>query len=204
MTAGTYATVGAATPARVGLTVVKAARKTGRLGGEMATWMNHSLRQIVDWTSLKRGIGYASVAEPAAAARSMREAIRAEKAQPLVRFIGDVGRVQGSAGTRTALDGLKLAEGPRDMSRIARLAAAKGGKTRAILKLAGRGVMLLTVGAFNLAMWLFWAFVALFGFVSSLKRVTERITERFCMHRKRRRNQRAHDHCISQRCVVAR
>ena len=204
VTAGTYATVGAATPARVGLTVVKAARKTGRLGGEMATWMNHSLRQIVDWTSLKRGIGYASVAEPAAAARSMREAIRAEKAQPLVRFIGDVGRVQGSAGTRTALDGLKLAEGPRDMSRIARLAAAKGGKTRAILKLAGRGAMLLTVGAFKLAMWLFWAFVALFGFVSSLKRVTERITERFCMHRKRRRNQRAHDHCISQRCVVAR
>jgi hypothetical protein len=57
------------------------------------------------------------------------------------------------------------------------------------------------VGAFNLAMWLFWAFLALFGFVSSLKRVTERITERFCM---RRRNQRARDHCTSQHCVLAR
>ena len=32
VTAGTYATVGAAAPARVGLTVVKAARKTGRIG----------------------------------------------------------------------------------------------------------------------------------------------------------------------------
>jgi len=199
VTAGTYATVGAAAPARVGLTVVKAARKTGRLGGEMATWMNHSLRQVVDWTSLKRGIGYATVAEPAA--RSMREAIRAEKAQPLVRFIGDVGRVQASAGTRAALDGLKLAEGPRDMSRIARLAAAKGGKTRAILKLAGRGAILLAVGTFNLAMWLFWAFVALFGFASSLKRVTERITERFCM---RHRNHRARTYCTSQHCVLAR
>jgi hypothetical protein len=204
VTAGTYATIGAAVPARVGLTVVKAARKTGRLGGEMATWMNHSLAQIVDWTTLKRGIGYATVAEPAAAVRSMREAIRAGKAQPLVRFIGDVGRVRASAGTRAALDGLKLAEGPREMSRIARLAAAKGGKTRAILKLAGRGAILLTVGAFNLAMWLFWAFLALFGFVSSLKRVTERITERFCMRRKRRRNQRARDHCTSEHCVLAR
>src|SRR5262249_27311553 len=50
----------------------------------------------------------------------------------------DVGRVQASAGTRAALDGLKLAESPRDISKISRLAAAKGGKTRAILKIAGR------------------------------------------------------------------
>jgi hypothetical protein len=203
VTAGTYATTGVAAPARVGLTVVKAARKTGRLGGEMATWMNHSLRQVVDWTTLQRTISRATVAEPAAAVRSMREAIRAEKAQDLVRFVGDVGRVQASAGTRAALDGLKLAEGPRDVSRIARLAAAKGGTTRAILKLAGRGAIILAVGTFNLATWLFWAFVALFGFVSSLKRVTERITERFCMHRKLRRTRLARIPRISHYCVLA-
>ena len=73
------------------------------------------------------------------------------------------------------------------MSRIARLAAAKGGKTRAILKLAGRGAIVLTVGTFNLAMWLFWAAVTLLGFVSSLKRMTERITERYCARRRLRR-----------------
>ena len=73
------------------------------------------------------------------------------------------------------------------MSRIARLAAAKGGKTRAILKLAGRGAIVLTVGTFNLATWLFWAAVTLLGFVSSLKRMTERITERYCARRKVRR-----------------
>ena len=72
------------------------------------------------------------------------------------------------------------------MSRIARLAAAKGGKTRAILKLAGRGAILLTVSAFNLAMWMFWAVLTVFGFVSSLKRAAERTTERYCLRRKRR------------------
>src|SRR5215472_6215068 len=70
------------------------------------------------------------------------------------------------------------------MSRIALLAATKGGKTRAILKLAGRGAILLTVGTFNLAMWLFWAVLTVFGFVSSLKRMTERATERYCARRK--------------------
>jgi hypothetical protein len=186
VTAGTYATVGAAAPVRVGLTVVKAARKTGRLGGAMAAWINRALREVVDWTALKRVINSASIAEPAAAMRGAREAVKVEKAQELVRLVGDVGRVQARAGTRAALDGLKVAEGSRDMSRIARLAAAKGGKTRAILKLAGRGAIVLTVGTFNLATWVFWAIVTVFGFVSSLKRMAERITERYCVRRRLR------------------
>jgi hypothetical protein len=119
--------------------------------------------------------------------RAAREAVKVEKARDLVRLVGDVGRVQTRAGTQAALDGLKLAEGPRDMSRVARLAAAKGGKTRAVLKLAGRGAIVLTVGAFNLANWMLWALVTAFGLVSALKRMTERSTERYCARRRRRR-----------------
>jgi hypothetical protein len=87
---------------------------------------------------------------------------------------------------------MKLAQGPRDMSKIARLAATKGGKTRAILKLAGRSAIALTVGAFNLANWMLWAIVTAFGLVSALKRMTERATERSCARRRlRRARQRA-------------
>ena len=68
-------------------------------------------------------------------------------------MLGDVGRVQRKAGTRAALDGLKIAEGPRDVSRIARLAESKGTQTRAILRLFGRGAIWLTAGAFNLFSW---------------------------------------------------
>ena len=203
VTAGTYATIGAAVPARVGVTVLKAARQTGRLGAAMTAWLNQSLREAVDWAVLKRAASRATLAEPAAALRGAREAVRVENARSLVRLVGDVGRVQASVGTRAALDGLKLAEGPRDVSKIARLAAAKGGKTRAILKLAGRAAIVLTAGAFNLAMWLFWALVTLLGFVSSLKRIAERITERSCRHRKLRRASRARAHFVSMRCAAA-
>src|SRR5689334_18336438 len=47
ITAGTYATVGAAAPARVGLTLAKAARKTGHLGGAMAARIGRMLRGVV-------------------------------------------------------------------------------------------------------------------------------------------------------------
>src|SRR5262249_57281389 len=102
------------------LTAMKAARQTGRLGAGLAAWIGRSLREALDWTMLKRAVSRATVAEPAAAARGIREAVRVEKAQELVRLVGDVGRVQANAGARTAIDGLRLAGGYRGQSQMAR------------------------------------------------------------------------------------
>jgi len=151
ITAGTYASLGALAPERLGLSVIKAGAKTGRIG-----------------TRLVR-------------------AARLERVENLVRAAGDVGRVQRKAGTRAAVEGLKLAEEPKDLSRLAQLAAVKGGKTRAVLKLLGRGAIALTTGLFDLALWVFWALAHLLGFVVTLKRAAERITLWAIRRRKRRR-----------------
>ena len=94
------------------------------------------------------------------------------------------------AGTRGALDSLKLAEGPKDVARAARLAAAKGGQTRAILKILGRGALLLAGGAFDLTIWLFGALFALFGLLSSIKATSERTTQAYLDFKKARRLRR--------------
>ena len=186
VTAGTVVTLGITAPVRLGLTLVKAAVKTGRVGGRMALWIGRSMREVIDLGGLKRAVGGASITRPLVAVRAAREAVKVEKADGLVKLVGDVGRVQAKAGTQAALDGLKLAHGPRDMAKVATLAAVKGGKTRAILKLAGRGAIMLTMGTFNLAMWMFWAVFTVFSFVASLKRMTERSTERYCARRRAR------------------
>jgi hypothetical protein len=185
ITAGTYATVGAAGPARIGLTAVKVARKTGRLSARLGDWIGRSVREVVDWSALKR-VG-ASVTEPAVAVRVAREAVKADKVDGLVRLANDVGRVQTKAGTQAALDGLKLAEGPREMSRVAALAEKKGSKTRAILKTLGRGAILLSITSFNLAAWVLGAILTLFGFVSSSKAAVERATYRHLARKKERK-----------------
>jgi hypothetical protein len=95
--------------------------------------------------------------------------------------------VQAKAGTQAALDGLKLAEGPRDVARVAKLAEKKAGKTRAILKVLGRGAIGLAFAAFDLALWMFWAALTLFGFISAAKSATERATMRHLARRKLRR-----------------
>jgi len=189
VTAGTYVSFGAAAPARVGLSVVKAARRTAKLSGRMAEWIGRSLREVIDWPALRRA-GAASLSEPATAVRIARESVKAEKAGELMKLAGDVGRVQTRAGTQAALEGLKIAESPRDMARIAALAEKKGGKTRAILKTLGRGAIFLSVASFNLATWILGAILTLFGFVSSAKSCVERMTQRGLDRRKARQRER--------------
>lgn len=187
ITAGTYASLGVGSPARVGLSVVKAARKTGRLSARLGDWIGRSMRGVVDWSGLRKGLAGASLTEPAVAVRAIREAVKVEKADDLMRLARDVGRVQTKAGTKAALDGLRTANTPAEMARIAKLAEKSGGKTRAIIKLLGRGAIALTLAIFDLALWIFWALLMLFGFVSSTKAVVERATHRAYMRKKAKR-----------------
>lgn len=184
VTAGTYASVGTAAPARMGLSLVKAARKTGRISSRMAESVTRSLRSAVDTQALRKAFSASSLADPALAVRAAREAVKVEKADDLFRLARDVGTVQGKAGTRAALDGLKIADNPRQMARVAKLAEKQGGKTRATLKLLGRGAIALTVAAFDLSLWVLWAVLTLFGFVASMKGAVERATWRSLQKRK--------------------
>lgn len=156
VTAGTYASLGLGAPERIGLTLAKVARRTGRLN-------------------------------PVLAVRVARDAVKVEKAGGITEFVGDVGRIESKAGTQAALDSLQIAQEPRDVSRLARLSAAKGGKTRAIIKLLGRGAIMLAVSALDLATWVLWAALMLFGFAASCKTATERATLHYIRWRKARR-----------------
>ena len=187
VTAATYVSVGGAMPLRAGLSLVKDARKVGRIGEGLTKWAGRSAREVIDTPLLQQAVATGSVMRPGQTMTAIKAAFRAEKAGALVRLAKDVGRVGEKAGTRAALDTLRVAEGPKDVARAARLAESKGGQTRAILKLFGRGALLLAAGAFNLTWWLFGLLFALFGFLSSIKAMTERATYAWLRRKKARR-----------------
>jgi hypothetical protein len=190
VTAATYVSVGGVAPVRAGLTLVKDARKVGRIGEGLTTWAARSARGVVDGPMLRAAVADASLLRPGQTITAVKAAFRTEKAGGIVRLAGDVGRVGEKAGTRGALDTLRIAQSPKDVTRAARLATAKGGQTRAIMKMFGRGALLLAAGAFNLSMWVFWALFALLGFVVSIKATTERITWSWLQRSKARRARR--------------
>jgi hypothetical protein len=190
ITAGTYATFGAAAPARVGLTLAKAARKAGNLTTEFAASLAPLVRRAVDWRRLRGAATNVSLAGPALAERAAREVVKVERAGGLLQLAGDVGRVERAAGGRAALDGLRIAKEPRDVTRVAKLAEKEGSRTRAILKVAGRGAITIAAFAFDAAVWLLGAMFAVLGFVSALKNATERAALRFFRRRRERLAQR--------------
>jgi hypothetical protein len=187
VTAATYVSVGGAVPLRAGLSLVKDTRKVGRLSEGLVQWAGRSAREVVDTPVLQKAVATGSVLRPGETISAVKAAFRAEKAGALVRLAKDVGRVGEKAGIKAAKDTLKIAENPKDVARAARLAESKGGQTRAILKLFGRGALLLAAGAFNLTLWVFGALLTLFGFLSSIKAFTERLTYAWLRRKKARR-----------------
>ena len=73
--------------------------------------------------------------------------------------------------------------------RLARLAAAKGDKTRAILRMVGRGAIVLMLAVLDLDFWILGALLVLWGLVASLKVTTERAALRIIRRNKESRPQ---------------
>jgi hypothetical protein len=93
VTAATYVSVGGVAPVRAGLTLVKDARKVGRLGEGLTQWAGRSAREVVDTPMLQQAVATGSVLRPGQTMTAIKAAFRAEKAGALVRLAKDVGRV---------------------------------------------------------------------------------------------------------------
>jgi hypothetical protein len=189
-TGATYAVAGSATPVRAGLTLVKDARRIGRLSEGLASWAGRSARNVIDAPALQSAVSNASLTRPFASAAGLKAAIKTEHASGLLRLAKDVGRVREKAGVKGAFDTLKIAQGPKDVARAVRLAESKGGQTRGFLRLLGRGALVLAAGAFQLAGWLFSGLMLLIGFLSAIKSGTERTTQWWLDRAKRKRAER--------------
>lgn len=86
---------------------------------------------------------------------------------PALRLVGDIGTVQGKAGTRATLLGLRHVDDAAGAARLRRLAEVKGGQTLAIVKTLGRGALFVTRTFAKLAWWILAAVFNLFGLIAS-------------------------------------
>ncbi|MFG1263375.1 MULTISPECIES: hypothetical protein [Xanthobacter] len=182
VTAGTYATVGASLPVRMGISLVKVAKRTGRLSAGLLRSFTRAARESVDFVALRRLLSGSAAVDGAA----VKSVVRTDRLATLTRMLDDTARIEAKAGTRAALEGLKVAEGGRDLSRVARLADTKGVQTLAILKTLGRGAIAITSLLFQLIWWGFLAAFYLFALVSSFNSFCVACARRTWRHKRRR------------------
>jgi hypothetical protein len=77
--------------------------------------------------------------------------------------------MQGKAGTRAALSGLRETRSVSEISKLTRLATARGRGTLAVLKTLGRDSFVLGAAAVVATGWLMGAFVNLFLIVAAIQ-----------------------------------
>jgi hypothetical protein len=84
--------------------------------------------------------------------------------------LADLGTIESKAGTRATLQGLREVEGLSEVSKLKRLASAKGRSTLAILKTLGRSAFVLGAVAVTAAGWILGALLNLFFIVLAIQK----------------------------------
>jgi hypothetical protein len=94
--------------------------------------------------------------------------LRAGRTGEATAAVADLGRIRSNAGARTAFEGLRHADNLADISRLRRLAEVKGRSTLAILKMLGRGALVLGAVALTTVGWVFGAAVNLYLLIAAI------------------------------------
>jgi hypothetical protein len=128
----------------------------------------------------------AGVKSERAGARLAR-VLRWERPAALIESAREIGTVQAKAGSRAALETLRLAEQPKDLGKFARVAATTGGGTWAVLTFLGRGAIVVIESIFSIGMAILGAVINIIWFCASLKGMVERTARTVMLRCKVRR-----------------
>lgn len=155
LTAATVASIGAALPARQGVSLIKGARKAKILSPKLTADMARLSRGALDGQALKTSLAAASRLDLAAMRVASAGLVKPAAMRSLTALGQDAGTIYGRTGARGLRQTLAIADDARDVGRAATLAGAKGGSTRAILKVLGRGALALGALSLTTIGWLF-------------------------------------------------
>ena len=150
LTAATWAG-GAGAGARAGMTVLKAARRGGRLSPALTVSLGRTLRTGLDREALSRAVTASARLDLAGARAAAGLAVRPGAVARLTGLAADSVALGRRTGQRGVMQVLGLARDPADVTRAVRLAERLGPRTRATLALLGRGALALVSGLVALA-----------------------------------------------------
>lgn len=163
VSAATWTSVGAALPARSGMTLVKTAQKAGRLSKPLMATLSRAATAAIDRTALAQAVAATGRLELTAAWHSARTVLRPSTLTTFRNLGQDAATLYGRTGQRGARQVLAMAESSAEVSQAAKIAVVKGSKTRAILALLGRGALVAVAISLTAAGWIMSALWYVFG-----------------------------------------
>lgn len=175
VTAATWLSAGEASPLRAGLTLIKDARRAGRMSKGLTAAVTRELGRAVDMSVLGKALGRLGSFELGEARRLAASAVRLDRLAPLGAIARDSAAIYRRTDLRGVQQALALAGSAEEVGKIARLSARLGKATRATLKLLGRGAIALLSGLWTLLGWIAAAAFYIYAVCRGARRLGEKL-----------------------------
>lgn len=144
LTVSTLGTAGAAAVPDAGLSVLKNAYRARKVSAPLTAYLTKNAATLVDTRILKAELTAAADEGALGLARLQKVAARSvdgKVAQTLADDAAVLGAIGTKGGVRSSLAALAIADGPKDLRKLERVAARFGTESHAVMKFLGRPIL---------------------------------------------------------------
>lgn len=183
-TGATVATGGGALPVRIGVSLMKVAKKTGALTAAFTRQLTELVRKAVDFPALRQTLEGVRLSDSAATRRAVTEYASKVDFTALTPVVNNMATLQRNAGPAESVRLLSRVEDVNDLRRVTHMSAELGTKTRGVMALTGKTSLRAFKTLANLVRWLLgwiWAIaagIATLAFGAGTRRVVRRVRTR--------------------------
>lgn len=137
-TTATVATGGGGLPARIGVSILKAAKKAGHITETFARNIARLLREAVNFERLRDVLRSTDLANTSATRRAVSEYADTVSFAKVTPVLDDVAALNRTAGPAETVRLLKYADNTDDLARLSKMSGKMGTKTRGIIEITGK------------------------------------------------------------------
>lgn len=165
-TTATVATGGAGLPARVGVSILKVARKAGTITTGFARDVTRLLQEAMNFDKLGDTLRAVDLADTAATRRAISSYADGVSMARVTPVLDDVAALERAAGPAESVRLMRYVESTEDLARVSKMSGKLGTKTRGIIDITGKTSLRAFKTAWNLVLmaleWV-WAIVGGIG-----------------------------------------
>ncbi|MGD1935494.1 MAG: hypothetical protein ACFB0Z_13510 [Candidatus Phaeomarinobacter sp.] len=154
VTAGTVASAGGGLPARVGVSLLKVAKKAGTMTKSFTKELGQLVSRAVDFPALRRTLSDVSLANPNATRRAIGTYADNVKGAELFPVLARMDDMRTTVGPAESVRLMKYVKNTRDLDNVADMSKTLGVKTRGIIELTGKTSLRAFKGAINILRWM--------------------------------------------------
>ena len=167
-TAATVATGGGGVVARLGVSILKVAKRAGTLTVDFARTLTRLTREAVHTQELARVLRATDLHDLAATERAISEYARTVRGAEIFPVLGKLADISRDAGPAEAVRMMKYVRTTKDLDDIAAMSARFGKKTRGIIAITGKTALRLFKTTLNILEFIIEKIVWFLGWLGTL------------------------------------